>query len=94
MQEAITTEMLGVMSNLWLHQAEAGGRYGSHTSTESPEDLHANPRPFNIFINDLKDGIETQLIRSLHDTKLEGILAPLEDKIKMQSKLDELQRQT
>lgn len=81
---------MGVMSNLWLHQAEASGRYGSHTSTESPEDLRANPGPFNIFINDLKDGIETQLIRSRRDTKLEGILATLEDKIKIQSKLDEL----
>ena len=83
-------EMLGGISNPWLHQAEASGRDGSHTSAESPEDLRANPGPFNIFINDLKDGIETQLIRSLRDMELEGILATLEDKNKIQSKLDEL----
>lgn len=87
-------ETLGVISYPSLHQAEASGRYGSHTSTEIPEGLRANPGPFNISINDLKDGIETQLIRSLHDRKLEGILATLEAKIKIQSKLDELQRWT
>lgn len=76
-----------------LSRGEASGRNGSHTSPESPEDLCANPGPFNIFINDLKDGNETQLIRSLHATKLEGILATLEARIKMQSKLDELLRQ-
>lgn len=86
--------MLSVTYSLRLHQTEARGRYGSHTSAENPEDLHANPGPFNIFIHDLKDGIETQLIRSPHDRKLEGILATLADKIKIQSKPDELQRRT
>lgn len=83
--------MVGVITNLWLWQTEVRGRYGNQTA-EKFEDFHANPGPFNTFINDLKDGIETQLIRSLHDTKLEGILATLEDKIKIQSKFDELQR--
>lgn len=84
--------MLGVTSNLELQQAEARGRYGSHTSPERPEELWAHPGPFNIFINDLKDGLKTQLIRSPHDPKLEGILPTLEDKLKIQSTLDEWQR--
>lgn len=89
-----TTEMLGLISSPGLRQAEASGRYGNHIPPENPEDLHAKPGPFNVFINGLKDGIETRLIRFLDDRKLEGILATLEDKIKMQSKLDELQRWT
>lgn len=57
-----------------------------------PEDLHAKQGPFNISINGLKDGRETQLITFLQALKLEGIFAMSEAQIKMGSKLDELQR--
>lgn len=80
------------MAKVCRRGAETSGRERSHPSPENPEDRRVNPGPFNIFINDLKDGTKTQLIRCPHDTKLEGILATLEDKIKIRSKLDEWQR--
>ena len=49
------------------------------------------PVLFNIFINDLDDGIEGALIRFADDTKLGGIANTLEDKLNFQKDLDRLE---
>ncbi|CAM4569741.1 unnamed protein product [Caretta caretta] len=47
---------------------------------------------FNIFINDLDNGIESTLIKFAKDTKLGGVASALEDRIKMQNDLDKLEK--
>uniref|UniRef100_A0A8C5WR98 Ubiquitin-like domain-containing protein n=1 Tax=Laticauda laticaudata TaxID=8630 RepID=A0A8C5WR98_LATLA len=50
------------------------------------------PGLFNIFINDLDEGIEGEFIKFSDDTKLAGIVNILEDKLKIQKDLDRLEQ--
>ncbi|CAM5094356.1 unnamed protein product [Natator depressus] len=47
---------------------------------------------FNIFINDLDNGIESILIKFVDNTKLGGVASALEDRIKIQNDLDKLEK--
>ena len=49
------------------------------------------PVLFNIFINDVDEGIEGALIRFADDTKLEGFPNALEDRLNIQKDLDRLE---
>ena len=46
---------------------------------------------FNIFNNDLDEGVQGILIKSVDDTKLGGIANTLEDRNKIQEDLDKLE---
>ena len=46
---------------------------------------------FNIFINDLDEGVQGMLVRFLDDTKLGAIINTLEDRNKIQNDLDTLE---
>ena len=50
------------------------------------------PVLFNIFINDLDEEVQGKLIKFADDTKLGGIANTLEDRNKLQSDLDRLER--
>ena len=49
---------------------------------------------FNIFINDMDEGVQGMLVRSADDTKLGGIGSTLEDRNKIQSYLDRMEHWT
>ena len=46
---------------------------------------------FNIFINDLDEGVQGMLIKFADDTKLGGIANTLEDRNKIQNDLDRME---
>ena len=45
---------------------------------------------FNIFINDLDEGVQGMLVKFVEDTKFGGIANTLEDRSKIQNDLDSL----
>ncbi|CAM4536017.1 unnamed protein product [Caretta caretta] len=57
-----------------------------------PQGSVLGPVLFNIFINDLDNGIQSTLIMFADNIKLGGVASALEDRIKIQNDLDKLEK--